>query len=482
MVKNARNLRLVYDIVVLITAALMTIALTGLYRTLNIYECLIVVSMGIIVFFGLKSFGIYSTRRKAGFKTKALLIVMAYIIACVSVALIFFDIRPTLFFAAFGLPLQIIPRFILQPQSSSIGMLMQKTVTEKGDVLIIGGAGYIGSLVVEQLIEKGKKVRVLDKLMYGNESIKDFIGNENFSLIEGDCTNVAALTKAMHGCGSVIHLAGLVGDPACAVDPIYTRHTNIIATRMVRDVALSLGVKRFIFSSSCSVYGVSDAEVSEEGELKPVSLYAETKVDSERELLSSIPDDFVVTILRFATVFGDSRRPRFDLVANVFSAQAVVNKKITVIGPDQWRPFVHVKDLARAICLVLEAPEEKVNGQVFNTGDKRLNCTIGQLGETVKKITTEMGVESDLTVEQGNSADKRNYAVSFEKIKSTLGFESATLLDEGVREMVVKLQSGEYGEFTDSKYSNLKTTKYYKDLFYSDIKGERIATINVSGE
>ena len=218
------------------------------------------------------------------------------------------------------------------------------------------------------LSQKGERVLVFDRLMYGRDPLSEFIGRPNFRLIEGDATDIAKLTEAMNGASAVVHLAGLVGDPACAVDQTFTRHTNIIATRMARDVAQAMGIQRFVFASSCSVYGVSEREVRETDTLNPVSLYAQTKIDSEREALPGLRDNFFVTILRFATVFGDSRRPRFDLVGNLFTAQAMTDGLITVIGPDQFRPFIHVRDLARSIAMVLAADTDQMQNQIFNVG------------------------------------------------------------------------------------------------------------------
>ena len=251
--------------------------------------------------------------------------------------------------------------------------------------------------------------------MYGQQSLAPFLGRRDFELIEGDATDITKLTLAMKGASAVVHLAGLVGDPACAVDEQFTRHTNIVATRMAKDVAQSMGVHRFVFASSCSVYGMSDKEVSETDALNPVSMYAQTKIDSENELLYSGRDDFFVTVLRFATVFGHSPRPRFDLVGNLFTAQAMTDGLITVIGPQQWRPFIHVRDLGRAIVKVLKANPALVQSQIFNVGDKRLNMTILQLAEAVQKVCSH-GREVKISVSE-NVQDRRNYAVSFEKIQ-----------------------------------------------------------------
>jgi nucleoside-diphosphate-sugar epimerase len=279
----------------------------------------------------------------------------------------------------------------------------------------------------------------------------------NFELIEGDATDIMKLTMALNGASAVVHLGGLVGDPACALDEQFTRHANVIATRMVKEVARSFGIPRFVFASSCSVYGINDKEVNEKSEPNPVSLYARTKIDSERELLSSQEKGFDVTVLRFATVFGHSRRPRFDLVANLFTAQGMVEGKLLLMGPKQWRPFVHVRDLARAIVMVLKAEPEKVRGQVFNVGDKRLNMTIGQLAERVREhVALERPVE---VVTKEEFADARNYAVSFEKIHKVLGFSAETLLDDGIQEMIEEFKKGTYGHYKAETYSNVRTTQ-----------------------
>lgn len=330
-------------------------------------------------------------------------------------------------------------------------------VNRRGPVLVTGGAGYIGSRAVKLLLERGHRVRVLDKLMYGADSIQEFIRNPHFELIEGDVTDIAKLTTAAKGASGVVHLAGLVGDPACAVDTEFTRHTNIVTMRMAKNVAESLGVFRFIFASSCSVYGASEKEVSETSDLHPVSMYAQTKIDSERELLASSRDDFFVTVLRFATVFGHSRRPRFDLVANLFTAQALADGLITVTGPSQWRPFIHVRDLARAIVMVLEADPFLVQGQIYNVGDRRLNMTILQLAEIVKSIASKSR-DVKISVRE-DAADMRNYAVSFDKVRSQLGFEASVLMEDGIREMVDNFLQGGYNRYRDAAYSNVATTK-----------------------
>jgi len=356
-------------------------------------------------------------------------------------------------------------RFFLGLPYSRHKNLSFLAINRRGPVLVIGGAGYIGSPTVELLLKQGFRVRVLDRLMYGRESLGEFLHNLDFELIEGDATDITKLTFAARDASAIVHLAGLVGDPACALDAQFTRHANVVATRMAKDVAVSLGVSRFVFASSCSVYGVSDREVGEIDDLNPVSLYARTKIDSEKELLWNPPDGFFVTILRFATVFGHSRRPRFDLVANLFAARALTEGVIPVVGPQQRRPFIHVQDLARAIVAVLRADSYTMQSQIFNVGDRRLNMSILQLAEAVQRVVRPYR-DVEITVKE-NPEDRRSYAVSFEKIRLKLGFEAVTQMEEGIAEIVARFRAGKYRDYRDPTYSNVLTTSKALVDFYS---------------
>ena len=417
-------------------------------------------------------FGIYSyAKLLAGSKKAALLLCSLMLVSIAGMSL---SQAPSLVFLwgmiAAG-PI-IIPRVLLAMPYGKHKNLFKTTTNQKGPVLIVGGAGYIGTHVVDLLLQEGRSVRVLDSLMYGRETLSDFLGNPSFELIEGDATDIAKLAQAMKDVSAVVHLAGLVGDPACSIDQEFTRHTNIISTRMIKDVAQAMGVHRFVFASSCSVYGATDKEVKEGDTLNPVSLYAQTKIDSERELLYSVRDDFYVTILRYATVFGHSRRPRFDLVANLFAAHGMTDGLFRVIGPNQWRPFIHVRDLARATTMTLNADPAMMQGQVFNVGDKRLNMTIGQLGEQVREIIAK---ERDIRlIVEENVEDMRNYAVSFDKIRSTLGFEATIMLKEGVEEMVEHFKKGTYRDYRDAIYSNLEMTKNLLRYFQDPLQSSRL--------
>ncbi len=332
---------------------------------------------------------------------------------------------------------------------------------KKNLVLVTGGAGYIGTHVVEKLLDNGYKVRIFDNCMFGTDPIKDLVKNKNVELIKADIGELAKLLKAFEGVEYVVHLAGLVGDPACSVNKELTLKNNIIATNVVKELAKHNKVKKFIFASSCSVYGSSEEKVNEKSKLNPVSLYAQTKIDSEKAILADKSKDLHPVILRFSTVFGHSRRPRFDLVVNLFTAQAYNDGVITVKGSNQWRPFVYVGDLARAILKVIKAPIGKVDRQVFNVGDDKLNYTIGNLANVVKDIVIfdKNKIKVKLNIDD-NINDKRNYFVSFSKIKTVLNFSTKTSLEDGIKEMVNAFKKGIYkGSYKDKKYSNVEMTK-----------------------
>ena len=451
--------RIVYDFGVSVVALIVSIAFCSLFLADFNWKAdtLALALLPILLLAFNWIFGIYSRLKVAPGRLKAAVLFGAVAGAVAVEYLILRNPAPIILWGLITYAPLALARLLLNLPYSKHKTLSSIAVNQRGPVLVIGGAGYIGSHTVDLLLQNGYSVRVLDRLMYGQQSLAPFLGRRDFELIEGDTTDITKLTLAMKGASAVVHLAGLVGDPACAVDEQFTRHTNIVATRMAKDVAQSLGVHRFVFASSCSVYGMSDKEVSETDALNPVSMYAQTKIDSENELLYTARDDFFVTVLRFATVFGHSPRPRFDLVGNLFTAQAMTDGLITVIGPQQWRPFIHVRDLARAIVKVLKENPALVQNQVFNVGDKRLNMTILQLAEQVQKVCSRYR-EVTISVND-NVQDRRNYAVSFEKIRSLLGFEAATTLEAGIQEMVDNFQSGQYQHYREQIYSNVAMTK-----------------------
>jgi len=339
--------------------------------------------------------------------------------------------------------------------------LNRSTISKLHPILVTGGGGYLGTHITEQLLKRGYKVRILDQLVFGESVVDNLKKNNNLEVVKGDASNLYDLTKAIKDTQAVVHLAGLVGDPACAIDEDFTKQMNVVATKMVKDLSKSFNLKRFIFTSSCSVYGSIDTIVTEEDKLNPVSLYSKTKIDSEKELLSEKSNTFHPVILRLATVFGHSRRPRFDLVANFFTAQGYSDGVNTVTGSTQWRPFIHASDVARATVKVLEAPLGLVDRQIFNVGDNGLNHTIGDLAQLVAKTVkkTKKGKKIK-TIIKDDKSDIRNYRVSFNKIRKLLGYQAKIDLKRGIDEMYQNFQKGVYKKhYTDPMYTNIEMTK-----------------------
>jgi nucleoside-diphosphate-sugar epimerase len=322
------------------------------------------------------------------------------------------------------------------------------TLRTKKHVLVVGGAGYIGSLLVEKLIERGYRVRVLDALLYGRDPLRTVENHPDFQLMIGDCRNMQDVIRAVQGVDAIVDLAAIVGDPACEQDREAALEINYGATRMMIEVAKGNGIGRFIFASSCSVYGATDEEVDERSSVNPISVYAQTKVDSERALLAMASSDFQPTILRLATVFGLGYRPRFDLVVNLLSARAKQEGKITVFNGQQWRPFIHVRDVVEAMVLSLEAPVRIVGGEIFNVGDARLNYTLQQIAETIG------GVFPNTRVENVANSDLRNYRVNFDKVRNRLSFEAQYTILEGIEELKAAFDERFILDYKDLRYHN----------------------------
>jgi len=258
---------------------------------------------------------------------------------------------------------------------------------------------------------------------------------------------------AMRGVRTVIHLAAIVGDPACAEDDENAFQVNFAATRMMLEVAKGNGIERFLFASSCSVYGASDELMDENSETLPISVYAETKLQSEKALLEAQSRSFHPTILRFATVFGLAPRPRFDLVVNLLTAKAIRDGIITIYNGTQWRPFIHVRDVAEAVVQTIEAPVESVSGEIFNVGDERLNYTLAQVAE---KIQAKI---AHTRVEYVENSDRRNYRVSFRKFRDCVGFRAQYCLEDGIEEIQRAFAVGQISDYQLPFYSNASYLK-----------------------
>src|SRR4029077_16919253 len=316
-------------------------------------------------------------------------------------------------------------------------------------VLVVGGAGYIGSLVIGKLLALGFSVRLLDNLLYGDGAIRSLLANPKLEFMKGDCRNIEDVVRAMKGVRNVIHLAAIVGDPACAENDENALQTNYAATRMMLEIAKGNGVERFLFASSCSVYGASESIMDEQSETIPISLYAETKLHSERVLLETKSSTFHPIILRFATVFGLAPRPRFDLVVNLLTAKAIQDGVITVHNGDQWRPFIHVRDVAEAVVQAFCAPLEAVSGEIFNVGDDKMNFTLTQVAEKIRRQIPNARI-----VDIENS-DRRNYRVSFRKIRACIGFTARYSIEDGIREITRAYESGHIRDYRHPFYNNV---------------------------
>ncbi|CAB1057785.1 UDP-glucose 4-epimerase (EC [Olavius sp. associated proteobacterium Delta 1] len=322
-------------------------------------------------------------------------------------------------------------------------------------VLVIGGAGYIGSMLVDKLLRMGYLVRVLDLLLYGKESLAAFNGNPNFEFMRGDCREKEIVLRALDGVNAIVHLGEIVGDPACSINEPFTIDTNYSATHMIAETCMREGINRFIFASSCSVYGQSDKKLDEQSELNPISLYARCKIESENAIHSSDYNHFCPTILRLATVHGKSFRQRFDLVVNLLSIKALTSKKIQIFGGQQWRPFVSVLDVCKGIITVMHSESQKVKNQIFNLGDSRENYQLGLIGEIIKDQIPEVEM-----VVLEDAKDTRNYRVSFEKIKQDLGFTSEYQVADSVKDLVTAYSNeNRFRDFKDNKYYNELTLK-----------------------
>jgi nucleoside-diphosphate-sugar epimerase len=322
-------------------------------------------------------------------------------------------------------------------------------------VTVTGGAGYVGALVVDELLASGREVRVLDVLLHGQEDVARELTERGVELIRGDIRDADARRRALEGAEAVVHLAAIVGDPACARDPELSNDVNVEGSRaLVRD-ARELGVERLVFASTCSNYGrMADPTVpiDEGGELRPVSLYAEQKVGIEKALLESENGNghgLRPTCLRFATVYGVGERMRFDLTVNEFTRDLWADKHLEVFGERFWRPYIHVRDAARAVRTVLDAPAEKVAGTVFNAGHSDENYRKLDL---VEIITGKLG-KGDVEY-VSRDEDPRDYKVSFEKIRAELDFEPVNRVPDGIEEIVGALEEQRFGDPYDGRYRN----------------------------
>lgn len=325
--------------------------------------------------------------------------------------------------------------------------------------LITGGGGYIGIVLARRLLEAGEQVKVYDRFYFGRDLFDDLTPHAGLELVRGDLRSIAA--EDLVGVDAVIELAGLSNDPSADLNPALTEDINRDAAVRLARLTKQAGIRRFVFSSSCSVYGHGQGRgrLTEESPQNPVSLYARTKIEAEQGILALAGDDFCPVILRNATVYGVAPRMRFDLVVNLMTLYAFKERRIFVLGGgEQWRPLVHVDDVARAFVKARDAGEQKVRGQILNVGSNEQNYKIKHLAHLVSSILGNVAVE-----EVPQDADKRTYRVNFDKVRDVLDFEVRHDVPSGVREVHDALAAGRIEESTRTR-----TVAFYQYLLEAE--------------
>lgn len=324
-------------------------------------------------------------------------------------------------------------------------------------ILLIGGAGYVGTVITSHFLSNGNSVTVLDNFVYDNQfSVAPFVGNPNYNIYNGDMGDVTVLEEVSKDITDVIILSGLVGDPITKKYPSESKIINEDSVKACMDYFNGKGIDKLVFISTCSNYGlIKDDELADENfELSPLSLYAKAKVNNEKYLMSIKDEvDYTGVVLRFATAFGLSPRMRFDLSISEFVRDMYFGKELVVYDEHTWRPYCHVRDFARLLDKVINADKEKVNFEVFNAGGDVNNFTKKMLIDEIMTHLPEANVSYS-----ANGSDPRNYRVSFKKVKDTLDFEPKHSVQQGIKELIDALKLGLYSDSLDNmnKYGNYK--------------------------
>ena len=315
-------------------------------------------------------------------------------------------------------------------------------------ILIIGGGGYVGSQLVPDLLDLNYKVDVYDLFIYGKDV---FDKNDRLQLIKGDIRDIENLNKIIKNYDTIVHLACISNDPSFELNPKLGKSINLDCFRPLVKLSKRRNVKRFIYASSSSVYGIKkEKNVSEKLSLEPLTDYSKFKVECEKILLEYKEDNFETVIVRPATVCGYAKRQRLDVVVNILTNLAYNKRKIKIFGGDQLRPNIHIKDMSRIYIRVIEANKDLVNGQIFNAGYD--NMTVNEIAATVKKV-----VGQDVTVEKENTNDNRSYHISSEKIKNILDFQPRFSIEDAVTDLKEAFENNMLpNSLNDSIYFNIK--------------------------
>jgi len=327
-------------------------------------------------------------------------------------------------------------------------------------VFITGGAGYCGARMVPQLLDLGYEITVYDRCFFGSDFLPK--NDKRFTLVQGDIRDTEMIEKSCKKHDAFINLACISNDASFELDEALSTNINLKAFLPMVKAAKRSGIKRFIYASSSSVYGVSDApEVTEEHPLVPITLYNKYKGECEPQLLSEATDKFETVIFRPATVCGYSPRQRLDLSVNILTNLAINTNKITVFGGNQRRPNIHIQDYIDVVKLLISAPSDKVQNQIFNVGNE--NLTISSIAEIVKKVVSlNFPEKSDIQVTHSKNDDNRSYHINSDKIYNAIGFRAKRTVQDAVQELCDAFKKGLLpNSLTDNKYFNVRT---FKDL------------------
>jgi len=317
-------------------------------------------------------------------------------------------------------------------------------------VFITGGTGYVGAVLVPKLIKKGYDVKIIDLMLFGCQGLENL---NNLEIIKGDIRDEETLNKALEGVDYVIHLAAISNDPCSDLDPELTKQVNYEATKKLVDISKQKLVKRFIYASSSSVYGVKqEPNVTEDLSLEPLTIYSKTKAWSEEYVKNANDESLTTVIIRSATVCGYSPNMRLDVAVNILTDHAINKGKITIFGGNQKRPNIHIQDITDYYVALLTAPKEKIQGNIFNAGYE--NYTMMEIAEMVKEV-----IGPHVEIEQTDTKDNRSYHISSEKIKNVLGLSPKYTLKDAIREMKKAFDKGLIIYPPISIYKNIERMK-----------------------
>ena len=324
-------------------------------------------------------------------------------------------------------------------------------------VFVTGGAGYVGAVLVPKLLNKGYHVKVIDLYIYGEDVLDSVKDHPHLVQVKGDIRNRQLLETEIKGYDTVIHLACISNDPSYELDPDLGKSINYDAFVNLVDVSKKSGVKRFIYASSSSVYGIKDEqEVTEDLPLEPLTDYSKYKALCEKVLMDAATDDFIVTVIRPSTVCGYSPRLRLDLTVNILTNHAINKGEITVFGGEQKRPNLHIEDMTDLYLFLLEQPEQKIHKKIYNVGYE--NFKVGEIAEKVNKT-----LGGNIPIISTPSNDNRSYHVSSQKIKNELGFEAKHTIEDAVLDLKKAFDEGNIpNPMDDIRYYNIKTMQTIK--------------------